>query len=150
MDDRRNAEAVVRRLFDEVFNQRNFVVCDEIMATNYVEHARAPFGVDEPGAVDGPSHQRGVVEWLVAQFPDIQMHVLAVVAGDAEAIVHVRSTGTNLGPFNGILPPTARAIDAEQMHRYRVRDGRLTEHWAVRDDLTTMTQLGLVPTPPGR
>jgi hypothetical protein len=32
-------ETLVRRVFDEVFNQRALDVCDEIVAVDYVEHA---------------------------------------------------------------------------------------------------------------
>ncbi|MFB9687101.1 ester cyclase [Amycolatopsis plumensis] len=37
--------------------------------------------------------------------------------------------------------PTGRRIVAEAVHIFRVRDGRLAEHWAVRDDLGVLRQL---------
>ena len=70
---------VVRRLFDEVFNHRRTTVLDEIVAVDYTEHALAPFESEEPGLVDGPEHMRGVVEWLVEQYPDLRMDVAAAV-----------------------------------------------------------------------
>lgn len=144
-------ETLVRRLFNEVFNGRELDLCDDIIADEFVEHAVAPFGSEAPGPVHGPTHQRGVVEWLRAQYPNLEMTILAVVADDTQAIAHVRSTGTNLGPINGVIPPTGRSATAEQMHRYRVVDDRLAEHWAVRDDLSMLTQLGLVQGgPPAR
>jgi len=36
-------EQLVRRHFEEVFNRRNLAVCDEIMATDFIENATAPF-----------------------------------------------------------------------------------------------------------
>jgi lactoylglutathione lyase len=33
------------------------------------------------------------------------------------------------------------------MHFLRLRDGRAAEHWACRDDLGMLTQLGLIPAP---
>ena len=138
-------QGLVRGLFEEVFNDLRLDVCDEIIAEDYVEHAVAPFSRESPGRVHGPTHQRGVVEWLRAQYPDLEMTILAIVADDAQVIVHVRSTGTNLGPINGVIPPTGKTATADQMHRYRVVDGRLAEHWAVRDDLGMLAQLGLVP-----
>ena len=53
---------LVRRLFDEVFTTHNLAAADEIMAEEYVEHAIAPFGREEPGRVHGPSHAQDVVE----------------------------------------------------------------------------------------
>jgi len=68
---------LVRRHFEEVFNGRRLELCDELHAQDYVEHAVAPFGREEPGHVNGPEHMRGVVEWLTAQFPDVQMTIEA-------------------------------------------------------------------------
>jgi predicted ester cyclase len=145
--DPRENEAIVRRLFDAVFNERALDVCDEIVAVDYVEHAVAPFGTDEPGAVEGPTHMRGVVDWLVGQYPDLRMRVDAVAAqGDMVATL-VWSEGTNLGPFNGFAPPTGKRFAGRQSHWYRVAEAKLAEHWAVRDDLTTMIQLGVVQRP---
>jgi predicted ester cyclase len=138
---------LARRLFDEVFNARNTEVLDEIVAVDYTEHALAPFESDEPGAVDGPAHMRGVIEWLVEQYPDLRMDVVAAVSESDLIAVRVVSAGTNTGKLNGFLPPTGRRFCAEQSHWYRVDSGRLVEHWAVRDDLRTMQQLGLVPGP---
>ena len=46
---------LVRRQFDEVFNQGNPAVCDEIIARDFVEHAIAPFAESAPGRVNGPA-----------------------------------------------------------------------------------------------
>ena len=138
---------LARRLFEQVFNARDLAALDELVAVDYVEHALAPFGSDEPGHVDGPDHMRGVVTWLVDQYPDLRMQVAAAIGEGDLVAVRVVSEGTNTGKLNGVLPPTGRAFRAEQSHWYRVSGGKLVEHWAVRDDLRTMQQLGLVPGP---
>jgi hypothetical protein len=48
----------------------------------------------------------------------------------------------------GIAPATNKRFVAEQSHWYRVADGKLREHWATRDDLSAMLQLGVIH-PPG-
>jgi predicted ester cyclase len=60
------------------------------------------------------------------------------------------SEGTNLGRLNGVIPPTGKRFSARQSHWYRVENDKLAEHWAIRDDLATMLQLGVltVPGPP--
>ena len=136
---------LVQRLFDEVFNQRDFRVLPDLVAKGFVEHAISPFGSEAPGPVDGPQHMREVVEWLVGQFPDLHMTVDSIVAEDDTVAVRGLSVGTNLGPRNGFIPPTGRRFSADQSHWYRVDDSqRLAEHWAVRDDLRSMMQLGVV------
>jgi predicted ester cyclase len=90
---------------------------------------------------------RQVVEWLRAHFPDLRMHVQAMVADGDHIAARVRSEGTNLGPLNGAIAATGRRFDAEQAHWFRVAGNRLVEHWAVRDDLRAMVQLGVIPLP---
>ena len=93
---------------------------------------------------------RSVVQWLVAQFPDVSMTIESIVAEGDIVAVRVLSEGTNLGMLNGVVPPTGKKFSAHQSHWYRVEDGKFAEHWATRDDLTTMVQLGIVrlPGPP--
>jgi hypothetical protein len=108
---------LVRRHFEEIFNRKNFAVCEEMMAEEYFEHAPAPFSEDAPGKVNGPKAMRQTAEWL-------------------------------LGPLNGVVPPTGKRFSARQSHWYRVVDGKLVEHWATREDLPAMLQLGVIR-PPG-
>ena len=141
------SKELVRR-WAEVFNGHSADVCEEIIAHAYVEHAVAPFGRAAPGAVAGPKHIRDTAQWLREQFPDLQFTIEAIVADDDTVACRVLATGTNLGALNGVIPPTGKTFEAEQTHWFRVEDNRLREHWATRDDLTAMTQLGVI-SPPG-
>jgi predicted ester cyclase len=129
---------LVRRHFEDIWNRKDLAVADELMAQDYLEHALAPFGQAEPGRVNGPAAMRQTAEWLLNQFPDLHMTIEAMVA-----------EGTNLGPLNGVVPPTGKRFAACQSHWFRVEGGRLGEHWATREDLVAMLQLGVVQ-PPGR
>jgi predicted ester cyclase len=92
---------------------------------------------------------RQTAEWLLAQFTDLHMRIEAIVAEGATVAVRVFSEGTNLGPLNGMVPPTGKRFAARQSHWFRVADGKLAEHRATREDLPVMLQLGVVQ-PPGR
>lgn len=139
---------LARRYFDEIINLRDFEVCAQIIAQEYTEHAVAPFGMSEPGRVSGPSATQASLEWLIAQFPDIHMTIEALVAEGDIVAVRTLTEGTNLGKLNGVLPPTGRRFAARQSHWFRVQDGTLAEHWATREDLPAMLQLGVIQ-PPG-
>jgi predicted ester cyclase len=139
---------LARRYFEEIINLRAFEVCTQIIAEEYIEHAVAPFGQSEPGRVQGPTATRESLEWLIAQFPDIHMTIEALVAEGDTVAVRILSEGTNLGKLNGIIPPTGRRFVARQSHWFRVEEGKLAEHWATREDLPTMIQLGVIQ-PPG-
>ena len=53
-------------------------------------------------------------------------------------------TGTHEGELMGI-PPTGRKIEVNEIHIYRMQDGKAVEHRVGRDDLGTMRQLGVIP-----
>ena len=55
-------------------------------------------------------------------------------------------SGTHQGPLMG-MPPTGRSMQQAHMHFVRFRDGKAIEHWGVRDDLSMMQQLGVIPEP---
>lgn len=133
------------RWIDEIFNASAFDILDDVVATDFVEHALAPFGSSAPGSVDGPVHTKQVIERLRAQFPDLVMTVDAVIAEGDLVSARVTASGTNRGPLNGVIPPTGRSFVVQQCHWFRIDRGRIVEHWAVRDDLGTMLQLGVVP-----
>ncbi len=42
------------------------------------------------------------------------------------------------------IPPTGERFAAQQSHWIRAADGKIAEHWAVRDDLVMMRQLGVM------
>ena len=53
---------------------------------------------------------------------------------------HVGAAGPLAGP-----PVTNREFAVQHIHIFRVSDGRIAEHWACRDDLGQLGQLGLLP-----
>lgn len=59
---------------------------------------------------------------------------------DIAVALRGRDIGSAFPQFAG-RPPTGREIVAEAVHIFRVVDGRLAEHWAVRDDLGVLRQL---------
>jgi predicted ester cyclase len=43
------------------------------------------------------------------------------------------------------VEPTGRRFEAQQIHWYKMRDGKIVDHYANRDDLEMVRQLGLLP-----
>ncbi|HXW91261.1 MAG TPA: ester cyclase [Terriglobales bacterium] len=43
------------------------------------------------------------------------------------------------------VQPTGRTFEVQHIHMYRVLDGKIAEHFANRDDIGMMRQLGLLP-----
>ncbi|HEY2877747.1 MAG TPA: ester cyclase [Nocardioides sp.] len=112
-------------------------------------HAPAPFDTSQwpiEGRLFGPDEIAVTVTWLRANLPDLHVTIEHLLADGDQAVAWIRSTGTPTG--RGPLPPTGRTVDFAQAHRFRLRDGKVVEHWAVRDDLRSMLQAGAL-TPPG-
>ncbi len=135
-------KAVVRRLYEEVFNGGNLDLADDLVAPDGVNHA-AP-----PGGPAGPEGVRRIVGMLRAAFPD-DRHEIEDMLGEGDRVaVRITHTGTHEGVFRG-APPTGRRFEQSQMHVLRLEGGKVAEHWAVRDELGMMQQLGLLPEPGG-
>ena len=45
------------------------------------------------------------------------------------------------------IPPTGRDVAYDYVHIVRFKDGKVVEHWGVRDDMTLMRQLGVLSEP---
>jgi predicted ester cyclase len=67
-----------------------------------------------------------------------------LVADGDQIVAWIRMTGARgPGQIGGA------SADFRHAHRFRLRDGRIVEHWAIRDDLRAMIQGGII-SPPGR
>lgn len=130
-------KALVLCYIEEVWNQHDLDAIDELVSPDYVNHTASTAEYQRGGA-------RRAVEWLLSVFPDHRFGV-EDQAGDGETVA-VRGTcsGTHEGELMGIAP-TGKRFAAQQSHWFRVVDGKLAEHWAVRDDLGMMQQLGVMP-----
>ncbi len=90
-----------------------------------------------------------------ATFPDWHVEVRDIVAVGDSVIVREKTSGTHQGvgkiPVNGGMlvdvQPTHRRFVVDQIHWFKLRDGKIVDHYATRDDLSMLQQLGLSPVP---
>lgn len=75
------------------------------------------------------------------------MTIEALITEEDTVAVRVRSEGTNLGSFNGVLPPTGKHFVASRSHWFRVDSCKLVEHWATQEDLPMLLQPGILQRP---
>jgi predicted ester cyclase len=68
-----------------------------------------------------------------------------ICEGD-KVVARVTMHGRHVGEFLGHAP-TGKEFATKQIPIYRLQDGKVIEHWSVRDDLGQALQLGLFPTP---
>ena len=132
-------KAVVRE-FDEIGNgggdlNRLDVLCDPDM----VNHALGP------GRAQGLA---GTREFLVGarrhEHPGRWVVSFVVAEGDLVVQFGRRELVWPGGTFRGFAVPAGTSI-REVAFAYRLRDGRIVERWAIRDDLAMFEQLGAEP-----
>jgi predicted ester cyclase len=121
------SKQLVRRLVDEVVNQRNADTLDELAQGDFAELARrwiSPF--------------RGA-------FPDFTMEIVELVAANDTVVGHFKCSGTHSGEWLGV-PATGRRFEGvDEIYIFRVRDGKLASAIGVEDNLSRMRQLGIRP-----
>ena len=132
-------KALLRRTYEEWFNQGNLTNVDELIAPDCINH-EVPPGMNNRG----PESARQVVTMLRSAFPDLHFTIEELVAEGDTVVGRVTMSGTHLGPFMG-MAPTGRSLQQDQVHLVRFQDGKGIEHRAVRDDLGMMQQLGVIP-----
>jgi len=114
---------------------------------------------DEPPEARGrgPEAFYATALWLRGAFGELAFEVHDVVAEDDLVVIHNTMSGRHTGVFaiygpNGeitqAMPPTGKRFATTQTHWMRVKDGKVTEHWANRDDQGMAMQLGWVPPSP--
>ncbi|HEX2118589.1 MAG TPA: ester cyclase [Acidimicrobiales bacterium] len=130
-------EAVVRRFYEEVFNQRREDVIREVISSDYVDYGHDPPGRGPEGAIDD---FRGVLAVSDDARYDIED---LVAAGDTVA---VRWTGhlTHTGPIAGI-EPTGKKLTLPGMSFYKLRNGQIVETRNLVDMLGFLSQVGAIP-----
>jgi steroid delta-isomerase-like uncharacterized protein len=134
-------KAVVRRYFEEAFNQGNLDVVDEVIATDSVHYANV---WSEP--MRGPEERKqAVARWREA-FPDLHMTLDDLIAEGEKVSYRWTARGTHQGEFLGIAP-TGKQMTTTGIVIERLTNGKLTEGWTSSDTLGLMRQLGAIPEP---
>jgi predicted ester cyclase len=127
-------------LMEEVFNRGNDDAADPFVAEDFFNH-------EAPDST-GPEGFKATARWLREAFPDYHAELHEFLFDGDLLAARLTVSGTHAGDFMGAAP-TGRSFSVQHMHMYRVRDGKLVEHWACRDDLGQLRQLGLLPGPSG-
>jgi len=135
-------KSVVRRFMDEVSDGGNVDLLDELCTADVVNHAA------RPGLQHGLESFKKLMRSIHDSQTDRRWTEQRYVAEDELVIVYrVREGHWRAASFRGMPTPDPGHIATELAHMFRLEDGRIAEHWAVRDDLGMMQQLGVLPTP---
>ena len=115
-------KALVRRMFDEIWNKRQVAAISTFHAPPIVESLTA------------------FVSEYFAAFADWELAVDEMVAEGDYVMLRWRNSGTHHGEFLGI-PATGKRVTFEGMSILRITDGKIIDYAACYDLLTIRQQL---------
>ena len=87
---------------------------------------------------------RSAIERVSAGLSESAFTIHRLVAEDDFVCAHVTSAATQSGPLMG-MPATGRRYEIDEFHLFRVRGGKVVEHWHQYDQMGMMRQLGMSP-----
>jgi steroid delta-isomerase-like uncharacterized protein len=137
-------EGVVRH-FVESSNRRDV----QSAVSDFAEDAK---NIGRPG---GRERMRHVLEDIYTTFPDYHYDIEEMIAQGDSVALRCKVSGTHRGmgklPVNGGMlvgvEPTQKHFEIQHIHWFNLRDGKIVDHYATRNDIGMMQQLGLLPTP---
>lgn len=108
------------------------------------------------GRAVGRAGMLAVFKSLIQAFPDFHFDERSLISSGDLVTAELTMSGTHRGipelpVLGGLLTgvmPTGLRVAVENIHVYRLENGLIADHRAVRDDLGLMQQLGLLPSSP--
>ncbi len=130
-------KAVVRRFVEAIFERGDPAAVDELVAEDFIAHTW-------PSTGDPRGDLKRAIERVAGGLADSSFVLEDMIAEGDRVAVRLTASATQVGPFMG-LPPSGRRYTIGEIHIFRVRDGRVVEHWHQFDQLGLMRQLGAMP-----
>lgn len=124
-----------RRVWKEIYNEKNLSIVPELFATNWIEHT--PFG-----DLKGPDgFKQGTLTMLTA-FPDIHVTIDAIFGAEDKVVSRVTMKGTFTGKYHRITP-NGRQFTQKAILITQWLDGKEVEAWGAYDTLAFYKQLDI-------
>ena len=131
-------KAKARRIWEEIFQSGKVDRLADVIAEDSIDHGARP---DEPQGLAGVQQ---TMIWLGRVFSDQRWEIHQVVGEGETVVVYCTLHGRHTGDLMGI-PPTNREVTMDYVHILRFSDGKAVDHWGLRDDMSLMRQLGVLP-----
>jgi len=134
MDDSSANKDVVRRFVERVLADGSTDAVDELVGDDFVSHT---WGI----TADGRAKLRATTERVHSTLSDVRFSVDDIIGEGDLVAVRLTSSARPTGEFMG-KPASGKGYTIGEMHFFRVRDGRIVEHWHQHDAAGLMKQLG--------
>jgi predicted ester cyclase len=136
MQEEKNKQVI--RQFTRIFkNEHNVDGVAQLFDTGFVHHFRAP-------VASGFEGLRQVGLMMNGAFPDVVVTEEDLIACGDKVVERSSAVATNKGAMMG-APPTSKKVKWSEIHIYRLRDGKIAEHWAEVSMMELLQQIGALP-----
>ena len=132
-------KALVRRFNYEAFDLADERAPERYLIPDFLNHVSGKRGIED--------FQR-IMKYVRTFLPDSKTTIDQEIAEGDRVMVLMTTSGTHLGEIRvpwGTIPPTGKHVSFQSVRIYRIQDGKIAEHWAMRDDLTMLLQIGALP-----
>ncbi|RYG66534.1 ester cyclase [bacterium] len=133
---------VVRRWFEEVWNQGNLDAIDELFAADGIARGLGEAGRD----VIGPDAFKPFVQRLRSAFPDLHITVDETIEQGDRVAARFSAVMTHTGDALG-FPATGRQVQVQGITFSQITNGQIVDGWNNWDIYGMMLQLGANPAP---
>ena len=130
------ARALAER-FAQTLTDHDLDAFAELLDDQYINHNRY--------AQPGKDGSIGMFAGFLGAFEDFRVKVDDVIENGQTAVGRYTYRGRHTGPFMGI-PPSGAQIEMHSIDIWRIRGGRLHEHWDELNTLELFQQIGAIPT----
>lgn len=125
---------LVRRMVDEVWNQKKPEMVDDYITRDYLRHSPS-------GELRGAAGFRKDYDTYVGAFPDCQLRLDELICEGDRVFARWTAMGTHKGKLMGVAPSGQR-VSVQGSSLFRIQGGRVAEEYAVWDTLGLMRQIG--------
>lgn len=131
-------KAIVRRFIEEIFVGGRKDSVDELLADDFVAHTW-PSTTGDPKA-----DLKAAIDRVAGGLSDSAFTIDDLLAEGDQVAARLTTAATQTGEFMG-MPPSGKRYEIEEIHWFRLRDGKVVEHWHQFDQMGMMRQLGAMP-----
>lgn len=119
---------VVRRTFEEAFNQEQIELLDELIAADVVNLDPLSYETLTPEEARGFEGFKRHVAIAHEAFPDAKVTIDDMIGEGDVVAARLTFEGTHQGRFGGI-EPTGKTVSGINVVFYRLQDGKIVERW---------------------
>ena len=135
---------IVRRFFEEVWNNKNLDYIDVVYTPDFQLHALwQNMAMGGAGNAETPTAKQVIGNWHKG-LPDLHMSIDDQVAEGNFVVTRHTSSGTHTGAFMGI-PPTGNFAKASGITIMRLEGDKIAETWTSWDVIAMLQGFGVIP-----